>query len=139
MAIDKSAGKVKDDTEKKLEEKAEEKKAQAVNDANEVAHDPSKAGDIAKERAAQAAVEAQQLLLQQAEMAKAMALNEAKAAAAGLIGDALGGIPGASDIVNPADLGNAAGGLMDQGAGDLTQKATGKDNLTEIKPSEPSF
>ena len=120
MSIGESAGKVKDDTTQKLEQKEEEKKAQAINDA-------------------EAIVEAQQLALQQAEMAKAMALNEAKNAAAGLIGDALGGIPGASDIVNPTDLGNAAGGLMDQGANDLTQKATGKDNLTDIKPSEPSF
>ena len=139
MSIGESAGKVKDDTTQKLEQKEEEKKAQAINDANDVAHDPSKAGDLAKQRAAEAIVEAQQLALQQAEMAKAMALNEAKNAAAGLIGDALGGIPGASDIVNPTDLGNAAGGLMDQGANDLTQKATGKDNLTDIKPSEPSF
>ena len=50
MSIDKSAGKVEDSTEKELETKAEEHKAQAVNDANTVAHDPSKAEDLAKQR-----------------------------------------------------------------------------------------
>lgn len=144
MSIDKSAGKVEDSTEKELETKAEEHKAQAVNDANTVAHDPSKAEDLAKQRAAEAVVEAQALALKQAEMARALALEEAKTAALGAAGDALGavmpdgGIPGV-DTPSAGDLTNSMGNLMDAGAGDLTEAATGKNKLTDIKPSEPSF
>lgn len=144
MAIDKAAGEVKDSSQKELETKAEEHKAQAVNDANTVAHDPSKAGDLAKQRAAEAAVEAQALALKQAEMARALALEEAKGAAMAAMGDALGaimpegGIPGV-DTPSAADLKNSMGSLMDSGASDLTEAATGKNKLTDIKPSEPSF
>lgn len=144
MSIDKSAGKVEDSTEKELETKAEEHKAQAVNDANTVAHDPSKAEDLAKQRAAEAVVEAQALALKQAEMARALALEEAKTAALGAAGDVLGavmpdgGIPGV-DTPSAGDLTNSMGNLMDAGAGDLTEAATGKNKLTDIKPSEPSF
>lgn len=144
MAIDKSAKKVEESTEEEANTKAEEHKAQAVNDANTVAHDPSKAGDLAKQRAAEAAVEAQELALKQAEMARTLALEEAKAAALGAMGDALGavmpdgGIPGV-DTPSADDLKNSMGSLMDAGANDLTGAATGKNKLTDIKPSEPSF
>lgn len=36
MSIDKSAGKVKDSTQEEVENKADEHKAQAVNDANTI-------------------------------------------------------------------------------------------------------
>lgn len=144
MSIGEKSGKLKDSTQQELENKAEEKKAQSVNDLNTVAHDPSQAEGLAKQRAAEAIVEAQQLALKQAEMARQMALEEAKAAALGAAGDALGavmpegGIPGV-DTPSAADLTNSMGNLMDSGANNLTEAATGKNNLTDIKPSEPSF